>query len=234
MVFSSFVFVYLFLPLFLGAYFVTPRRGRNLTLALASYVFYGWWDWRFLGLIVLSSLVDHQVGLALGRTTDPRARRRWLGLSLAANLGMLGTFKYYDFFVTSLAGALAPMGIHLHPFTLDWVLPVGISFYTFQTLSYTIDVYRRDLEPTRDMLAFFAYVAFFPQLVAGPIERATNLLPQFLSPRRFDPARAVDGLRQMLWGLFKKVVIADNCARVVDDIFSRSDTLPGPVLVLGA
>ncbi|MCB9170770.1 MAG: MBOAT family protein [Flavobacteriales bacterium] len=234
MLFNSHTFA-LFLPVVFALYWwvFRDRRGRNVLLLISSYVFYGWWDWRFLGLIALSSLLDFSVGLALERTERKRTRRQLLTLSLVGNLGMLGVFKYYDFFAASLTEALATFGIVLHPFTLGLVLPVGISFYTFQTLSYTIDVYRRDMRAERDLVAFFAFVSFFPQLVAGPIERARELLPQFKVDHRFDPAAAADGLRQMLWGLFKKIVIADNCARLVDATYAHPGQTPGPVLALG-
>ncbi|RMH22291.1 MAG: MBOAT family protein [Acidobacteria bacterium] len=236
MLFNSFAFA-LFLPAVYVLYWSLqgrPLRLQNLLLLVASYVFYGWWDWRFLGLIVLSSATDYLVGLGLAHGDGPRRRRLLLGLSLAVNLGMLGYFKYEGFFVDSLVAALGAAGIELDVRPLRIVLPVGISFYTFQTLSYTFDVYRRRIEPTRDALAFFAYVSFFPQLVAGPIERARHLLPQFLRPRSFDLERAKDGLRQMLWGLFKKIVIADNLAPLVDEIFRTHPQQTAPALLLGA
>ena len=203
---------------------------------VASYVFYGWWDWRFLILIFASSLVDFVVGLSLGKVTDNKvtARKVLLGVSLVANLGLLGVFKYYNFFIESLSEAVTLFGQQLDIATLSWVLPVGISFYTFQTLSYSIDVYRKKIQPVHDPVAFFAYVSFFPQLVAGPIERASHLVPQFMKPRVFSYNHASDGLRQILWGLFKKMVIADNCAVLVNQIFDTPESYPGSILVLGA
>jgi len=201
------------------------RRAQNALLLCASYVFYGWWDWRFLSLIVLSSLVDFVVSRRMSSSRGA-TRRALLMASIATNLGLLGVFKYYDFFVQSLAEAAHSLGVSFDLSTLGLILPVGISFYTFQTLSYSIDVYRRRLEPTDDALAFFAYVSFFPQLVAGPIERAKNLLPQFLADRKLDEGAARDGLRQMLWGLFKKVVVADSCAPLVDEAFSHPEGSP--------
>jgi D-alanyl-lipoteichoic acid acyltransferase DltB (MBOAT superfamily) len=236
MLFNSLEFA-LFLPLvFLLHWFVAGKRvwSQNLLILAASYVFYGWWDWRFLSLIVLSSTVDYLVGLGFLKFEGARARRALLLTSIAINLGILGTFKYFNFFVENFIAAFASVGIDLHPVTLNVLLPVGISFYTFQTLSYSIDCYRRKMTPTRNLLAFFTFVAFFPQLVAGPIERATRLLPQFFEKRRFDRHQAVDGLRQMLWGLFKKIVIADSCAVYVDQIFGNHYGWSGEMLLLGA
>jgi alginate O-acetyltransferase complex protein AlgI len=235
MLFNSFVFG-VFLPIVYAAYWSmhrAPLRYQNLLLVAASYLFYGWWDYRFLALIIISSIVDYAVGMALAQTSTTRTRRALLGLSIVTNLGILGFFKYYNFFIDSFSGLLHSVGLQANPHTLMIVLPVGISFYTFQTLSYTIDVYRRDIDSTEDVVAFFAYVSFFPQLVAGPIERARYLLPQFEKPRTFETAIAKDGLRQMLWGFFKKVIIADNLAAHVDGVFRGSDTGDGLTLVIG-
>ncbi|MEZ5194840.1 MAG: MBOAT family O-acyltransferase [Bacteroidales bacterium] len=207
---------------------------QNIFLLVASYVFYGWWDWRFLSLIVVSSFVDYFVANKIDTTSNVKTRKIYLTVSILVNIGFLGFFKYFNFFVDSFVEAFANVGITMHARTLNIILPVGISFYTFQTLSYTIDVYRKKLAPTRDFIAFFTFVAFFPQLVAGPIERAINLLPQFYEKRKFDIAKATDGMKQILWGLFKKVIIADYCAGYVDEIFSNYDTLPGSTLLLGA
>lgn len=235
MLFNSLTFA-AYLPIVFAGYWLlsTRLRAQNAFVLVASYVFYGWWDWRFLGLIVLSSLTDFVVGRRLAATEAPGARKGWLTVSLAVNLGLLGTFKYFDFFAASLVAALSSVGLDASWTTLSLVLPVGISFYTFQTLSYTIDVYRRRLEPTDDLVAFLAFVSFFPQLVAGPIERAGNLLPQFLTRRHFDERLAVDGLRQALWGLFKKVAVADTCGIVVDDIFQNYGSYSTLTLALGA
>ena len=227
MLFHSNVFLK-FLAAFLLAYLICRRdvRRRNRLIVAASYLFYGWWDYRFLGLIVLSSLVDYGIGLRLAAVEAPGRRRRLLGLSLLVNLGILGLFKYYDFFVASLAGLLP-----VDPGLLRLTLPVGISFYTFQTISYTFDVYRREITPTRDLVAFLAYVAFFPQLVAGPIERARRLLPQFLQPTPPVDGEAIQAaLWLVLWGMFKKVVVADNLAPLVDIAYGAS--APGALLVL--
>lgn len=236
MLFNSLDFA-VFLPVVFGLYwFVTAKnlRLQNLLIVAASYTFYGWWDWRFLSLIVFSTAVDYLVGRGLARYETPRPRRILLWVSVIVNLGFLGFFKYYNFFLDNFVTAFTFFGMPISPSSLNVILPVGISFYTFQTLSYTIDVYRGRLEPTRDLISFAAFVSFFPQLVAGPIERATQLLPQIKSKRVFDPEQAVDGLRQILWGLFKKVVVADSCAVFANQIFNNSAELNGSTLALGA
>jgi alginate O-acetyltransferase complex protein AlgI len=236
LLFNSIAFL-LFLPIvFTGYWFVVRKsmRAQNLLLLAASYVFYGWWDWRFLSLIIVSSAVDYAVGIGLEKAERTSVRRTLLTLSLTVNLGLLGFFKYFDFFVDSLREALLASGISIGTSSLHIVLPVGISFYTFQTLSYSIDVYRRKVPTCRDPLSFFAYVSFFPQLVAGPIERARALLPQFTNPRKFEYDAACDGMRQILWGFLKKVVIADNVAVHVQRIFSDPGSFGGPELFLGA
>jgi D-alanyl-lipoteichoic acid acyltransferase DltB (MBOAT superfamily) len=226
----------IFLPLvFVLYWFVfTGLRTQNFLLLVVSYVFYGWWDWRFLSLIAFSSVVDFLVAQGMGSTDDKGRKNLLLGVSLVVNLGMLGFFKYCNFFIDSFIDLFGLFGIGLEARSLGVILPVGISFYTFQTLSYTIDVYRGDLKPARDWVSFFAYVSFFPQLVAGPIERATQLLPQFYQKRTFDYRQSLDGLGQICWGLFKKVVIADNCAPLVNDIFDHYQSLPATTLMLGA
>jgi alginate O-acetyltransferase complex protein AlgI len=227
----------LFLPLVLLVYLVLRRvglRAQNAWLLIASYVFYGWWDWRFLGLLFGTTLNDYLVGLGLERTEEPKRRRALILLSIGVNLGVLGFFKYYNFFVSSFIGAFAGIGVRLEAPTLRVILPVGISFYTFQALTYTIAVYRRDMRATRDPIGFFAYVAFFPQLVAGPIERARHLLPQFFTPRVIEPEAFASGLRQMLWGFFCKLVVADNCATVVNGIFNHKTPLSGSLVLLGS
>lgn len=236
MLFNSLDFA-IFLPIVFFLYwFVTKHnlRLQNALIVLASYVFYGWWDWRFLSLIIFSTLVDFWVGKQLGKTDEARKRKTLLWVSILVNLGFLGFFKYYNFFAENFVAAFTFFGAEIQPNTLNIILPVGISFYTFQTMSYTIDVYRKNLKPTNDFVAFSAFVSFFPQLVAGPIERATNLLPQFYLKRKFDYAQAVDGMRQILWGLFKKVVIADNCAVYANEIFNNSADYNGSTLLLGA
>ena len=230
MLFNSFEFM-LFLPIvFLLYWFVfKPRRLQNLFLVVASYVFYGWWDWRFLLLIALTSACSYASGLLLEHYEGRRKAQKIVSASnIVLNLLILGVFKYYNFFVESLESLFASLfNYHLDWITINVILPVGISFYTFQALSYTIDVYQKKLPATHDIVEFFAYISFFPQLVAGPIERATNLLPQFQKERQFDYAKAVDGCRQMLWGFFKKLVIADNCAYAVNEYWNSYPYLPG-------
>ena len=230
MLFNSIEYL-IYLPIvFLLYWLVFGKRLRlqNLFVVVVSYLFYGWWDYRFLALIALTSFCSWLSGIGI---EEVRARAgkipRWFDKGIVVanvifNLLILSFFKYYDFFVDSLVDAFSYIGISLHISTLSLLLPVGISFYTFQALSYTIDVYRGKLPVTRDIVSFFAFVSFFPQLVAGPIERATNLLIQFERPRSFEYNDAVDGIRQMMWGFFKKILIADNCALVVDDIFGIS------------
>ncbi len=235
MLFNSLTF-FLFLPISFLLYWALQRAGlkwQNLFLLIASYVFYGWWDWRFLSLIFFSSVVDFLVGAALHRSSVERTRKILLFVSLGVNLGLLGFFKYFNFFIDSFADLLTLLGLQVNPWTLQVILPVGISFYTFQTLSYSIDIYRRKIEPTHDPVAFFAFVSFFPQLVAGPIERASNLLPQFTKKRSFDFDAARDGSRQILWGFLKKVVVADNIAPHVDTIFSNHQAYDGVTLFIG-
>lgn len=236
MLFNSLEFA-IFLPIVFALYwFVVQKslRVQNTFIVFVSYIFYGWWDWRFLSLIVFSSFVDFIIGQKMEAATEGKTRKNLLRASLAVNLGLLGVFKYYDFFVSEFVAAFSNLGIALHPMTLQIILPVGISFYTFQTLSYTIDVYRKKLPAVRDWTVFFAYVSFFPQLIAGPIERATQLIPQFQKKRIFDYHQSKDGMRQILWGLFKKMVIADNCAPIVDNIFQNYETLGTGGLALGA
>jgi len=207
---------------------------QNLLIAIASYIFYGMWDWRFLFLILFSTIVDYTMGILIERENQQAKRKLFLWVSILVNLGFLGYFKYSNFFIENFVGAFKFFGQDLDFRGLDIVLPVGISFYTFQTLSYTIDVYREKLKPTKDFIAFTAFVSFFPQLVAGPIERATHLLPQFYLRRKFDTHQAKDGLYLIIWGLFKKIVIADNCAQYANDIFNNYKDYSSGTLVLGA
>ncbi len=236
MLFNSIDFA-IFLPIvFLFYWFVINKnlQLQNFLIVAASYLFYGWWDWRFLSLILFSTIVDYTVGQKLEGEVDQSKRKVLLWTSIIVNLGFLGFFKYYNFFLDNFITAFSFFGTEIKANSLNIILPVGISFYTFQTLSYTIDVYKRKLEPTKDFIAFSAFVSFFPQLVSGPIERATHLLPQFYKKRTFNYSKAVDGMRQILWGLFKKIVIADNCAEYANMIFNNSADYSGSTLVLGA
>ena len=237
MLFNSIEFV-LFFPIVLILYWGIINRVsinlRNLFLLSASYLFYGWWDYRFLGLIVLSSTGDFLFGKYIFHSKTQQLRRLLLIVSVCLNLSVLFFFKYYGFFATQLTDLFQQLGYTVHSSTLKIILPVGISFYTFQSLSYTIDIYRRHLEPTKDPVAFFAFISFFPQLVAGPIERAKHLLPQFNSLKKFDYAIAANGFRQLLWGFFTKIAVADSIAPITDSIFANYETLGAGTLVLGA
>ena len=240
MLFNSLQFA-LFLPIvFLLYWFVFDRfisksehqlRLQNAFVVVASYVFYGWWDWKFLLLIAFTSFCSWGSGLLIGKAKSKKEAKTWTTLNIVLNLSILALFKYYDFFVAEFVQLFH---VSSERFLLKVMLPVGISFYTFQALSYSIDVYRGEIEPTKDIVAFFAFISFFPQLVAGPIERATNLLPQFLKKREFDYDTAVDGMRQILWGLFKKIVVADNCAMYVDQVFPDYMNQTGSTLLLAA
>jgi alginate O-acetyltransferase complex protein AlgI len=235
MLFNSLDFA-VFLPIVFLLYWSLHSRlsAQNLLILISSYIFYGWWDWRFLLLILFSSIVDYSVGFWMSKTEIDINRKFLLWISITINLGLLGFFKYFNFFIDNFVQAFSFFGVPLHPNTLNIILPVGISFYTFQTLSYTIDVYKGKLEPANNFVSFAAFVSFFPQLVAGPIERAKNLLPQFYTKCVFNYNQAVDGLRQILWGLFKKMVIADNCAVYANIIFNNSEDYSGSTLALGA
>lgn len=211
-----------------------PIKWQNLLVVVASYVFYGWWDWRFLFLIVLTTLCSFISGLLIEQYEGERNKQKWISAAnIVLNLAILALFKYYNFFAENLQVLFNGFGIHLDWPTLNIILPVGISFYTFQALSYSIDVYRKKINATRDVVAFFAFISFFPQLVAGPIERATNLLPQFLKPRTFNESKAVDGLRQILWGFFKKVVVADTCASTLMYVWEDYQHMSGISLFFG-
>ncbi|MFY0643034.1 MAG: MBOAT family protein [Bacteroidia bacterium] len=236
MLFNSIDFA-VFLPIvFILYWFVVSKnlRLQNILILISSYIFYGWWDYRFLSLIVISTIVDYFVGVELAKSHSKTRRKILLWTSIGVNLGILGFFKYFNFFLENFNQAFSFLGASIDSPALNIVLPVGISFYTFQTLSYSIDVYRGKLKPTRNLLEFASFVAFFPQLVAGPIERATNLLPQFNKKRKFEYKQAMDGVNQIIWGLFKKVVVADNCAKMVNEIFANYHDLNGSTLVLGA
>jgi alginate O-acetyltransferase complex protein AlgI len=228
MLFNTYQFAYFFAVLF-PTYWLLRRwtRLQNLLLLGAGYYFYACWSRKFLSLLVLSTAMDYACGLWVDRAEEPRRRKAIVALSMALNLGMLGTFKYFNFFAESLQTALAHLGVAVPLTHLNVVLPIGISFYTFQSMSYVIDVYRRDLKPTRNFIQFATFVSFFPHLVAGPIMRPTSLLPQVASPRRWDLQRFYDGSYLIFWGLVKKVVVADNLAPIADDLFGRWQTLDG-------
>lgn len=236
MLFNSINFA-IFLPIvFLLYWFVTNKnlRLQNVLLLVASYFFYACWDWRFLFLLMFSTLLDYYTGLKMQEAENQKGKRFWFWLSIILNLGFLGVFKYYNFFAESFAEAISHFGIQVNPWTLSVILPVGISFYTFHGLSYVIDIYKDRIKAERNFVEYAVFVSFFPLLVAGPIERATHLLPQIKRKRTFDYTKAVDGLRQILWGLFKKIVIADNCAEFANQIFNNYTDLSGSTLVLGA
>lgn len=240
MLFNSFEY-FLFLPIvfllywFVFDYALSKCRHQlllqNVFVVVASYIFYGWWDWRFLILIAITTLLSFLNGIGIEKVPTQRGKKAVMIANIVVNLGILGIYKYYDFFAREFAELF---GIESDFLLLHLILPVGISFYTFQALSYSIDVYRKQIEPTHDIVAFTAFLSFFPQLVAGPIERATNLLPQFQKKRTFDYATAVDGMRQILWGLFKKIVVADNCATYVDTVFADISNQSGSTLLLAA
>jgi alginate O-acetyltransferase complex protein AlgI len=234
LLFNSFVFVGFFVAVY-SAYILLRRHHRlqNRLLLAASYVFYGYWDWRFLSLLLVSTGLDFWVGRRLFASEDPQRRKFLLGLSITGNLGMLGFFKYFNFFADSFADVLRTFGMAPDFFTLDIILPVGISFYTFQTISYSFDIYRGKLRPTPDFLDLALFVSFFPQLVAGPIERAANLLPQVERPRRITPEQVNAGVFLILWGYFQKVVVADNAALLANEIFNDYTSFSGLDLWIG-
>jgi alginate O-acetyltransferase complex protein AlgI len=233
MSFASLVF-FLFLPVVFCVHWLVPhRKWQNSVLLVASYIFYGWWDWRFCFLMIGSSLLDYWAGILLDGESAQRRRKTILIAALSANLVILGFFKYYNFFSDSLTTALGMAGVPISAWTLKIILPVGISFYTFQTMSYTLDIYLRRFEPMRNVVDYLTFVSFFPQLVAGPIERATNLLPQFYKARSFSLEEAREGCRFILWGLAKKLVVADNLAPIVNSAFSAHESVSGAALFLG-
>lgn len=224
MLFNSIEFFVFFILVFIIYWLLNKKlKAQNLLLLFASYVFYGWWDWRFLSLIILSSVIDYFAGIRIHASPNQHTRKSWLFISIIANLGLLSLFKYYNFFAESFSDLMNVFGWQPNDLTLNLILPVGISFYTFQTLSYTIDIYRREFKPTKDAIAFFTYIAFFPQLVAGPIERAVNLLPQIERPREFKKEWFSAGIIQILIGLFRKIVIADTLGVYVDSIYGNLD-----------
>ncbi len=236
MLFNSLGFA-IFLPIvFILYWFVTNKNLtlQNSLLLLSSYFFYACWDWRFMFLLLFSTLLDYYTGIKISAAFKKREKKYWLWLSIIINLGFLGIFKYYNFFISSFSDTLSFFGIQTRPYILNVILPVGISFYTFHGLSYVIDLYYNRIKPEKNFVDYAVFVSFFPLLVAGPIERASHLLPQIKKNRTFDYANAVDGLKQILWGLFKKIVIADQCAQYANLIFNNADHYPGSTLLLGA
>ncbi|HSZ71698.1 MAG TPA: MBOAT family O-acyltransferase, partial [Cytophagaceae bacterium] len=234
MLFNSFTFLVFFSLVFLAYWSLSGQfKGQNVFLLLASCFFYGWWDARFLVLMGLSSLFGFVSGYLIEREIDPGRRKFFLSLSIITNLIFLGFFKYYNFFITSFSELLTVAGFRQDSLTLYIILPVGISFYTFHNISYAIDVYRKELQATRDVISYFAFISFFPQLIAGPIMKAKEFLPQFYTKRIFNEQKAVEGLRFILWGYFKKIVIADGCGILADAIFGSYTTQPSSVLLLG-
>jgi alginate O-acetyltransferase complex protein AlgI len=236
MLFNSIEFI-IFLPLVFVLYWIIPTnrfRLQNLLLLISSYLFYGFWDYRFLFLLMFSTFLDYYTGLKMYSSKSSLQKKVWFWLSISINLGFLGFFKYYNFFIESFVDAASNFGFHSNIWSLKIILPVGISFYTFHGMSYVIDIYKERIKPTTDFIDYAVFVGFFPLLVAGPIERATHLLPQIQKKRAFNSIMATDGMRQALWGLFKKIVIADNCATNVNQIFSDADHLTGSTLAIGA
>lgn len=236
MLFNSLNFA-IFLPIVFILYWFIMNRSyklQNILLLVSSYFFYACWDWRFLFLLIFSTVLDYYTGLRMSDAQNQKSKNFWFWLSITVNLGFLGVFKYYNFFVTSFAEAISNFGFQINPWTLKVILPVGISFYTFHGLSYVIDIYKDRIKAEKDFVDYSVFVSFFPLLVAGPIERATHLLPQIQKKRTFNYDNAVDGLKQILWGLFKKVVIADNCAKFANIIFDNYTNYSGSTLVLGA
>ena len=236
MLFNSIEFCF-FLPIVFILYwfcFQKKLKAQNLLILVASYFFYSCWDWRFLFLLIFSTSLDYYTAIKVEAAESHSKRKFWFWLSIIVNLGFLGVFKYYDFFASSFADALTLLGFSVNPWLLQIVLPVGISFYTFHGLSYVIDVYNNKITAERNFVEYAVFVSFFPLLVAGPIERATHLLPQIKVARSFDYSRAFEGMRQILWGLFKKVVIADNCAEYANIVFNGSENFSGSTMLLGA
>src|SRR5262245_57123556 len=232
MVFNSLHFVWFFIVVY-AAYRVLPHRAQNWLLLVASYYFYASWDWRFLGLLIASTLVDYSCGLAMARATEQRRRRALLCLSIGFNLTLLGFFKYFNFFADNLHVLFGALGWQLDFVTVRVLLPIGISFYTFVTMSYVIDVYRREIPATRDLVDFAVFVAYFPHLVAGPILRASKLLPQIDAPRRITREQLRDGAWLILWGYFQKVFVADNLSGLANAVFDPGTTHSGINVLLG-
>jgi len=236
MLFNSLHFA-LFLPIvFVLYWFFTAKKLRyqNSLLLISSYFFYACWDWRFMFLLVFSTLLDYYTGLKMEHSQNNTHKKRWFWLSVIINLGFLGVFKYFNFFAASFTDLLSGFGLNVHPLTLNIILPVGISFYTFHGLSYVIDIYKNRIKAEKNFVDYAVFVSFFPLLVAGPIERATHLLPQIKKRRAFNYDKAIEGIYQIIWGLFKKIVIADSCAQYTNAIFAHYDSMNSLSLLMGA
>ena len=235
MVFNSLPFTVFFLVFFVLYWLVFQRnlKAQNLLILTGSYFFYAWWDWRFLSLLIGVSVLNYLLGIYIPKAGSDAKRRLLLYIGLIQGIGGLVFFKYFNFFITSFVDAFQTININLDYHTLKIILPLGISFYTFRTMSYLLDVNKGKIEPTTDWIVFFSYVSFFPSLISGPIDRGTLLIPQLEKRREFKYDQAVDGFRQILWGLFKKIVVADNCAIYTNQVFDNFDTMPASSLVLG-
>jgi D-alanyl-lipoteichoic acid acyltransferase DltB (MBOAT superfamily) len=236
MIFNSIEFA-IFLPIVFFLYWFWANKNlkyQNILLLVSSYFFYACWDWRFLFLLIFSTFLDYYTGIKMCDAKKSNEKKFWFWLSISVNVGFLGVFKYYNFFSESFADLVSGFGLQINPWTLNVILPVGISFYTFHGLSYVIDIYKNRISAEKNLIDYSVFVSFFPLLVAGPIERATHLLPQIQKKRNFNYQMSVDGLRQILWGLFKKIVIADSCAEFANIIFNNSESYSGSTLVLGA
>lgn len=236
MLFNSLNFA-LFLPIVFVLYWFIANKNlkiQNLLLLVSSYFFYAFWDWRFLFLLIFSTLLDYFTGLKMSQTQNSKTKKTWFWISILVNLGFLGVFKYYNFFVASFATAISNFGLQVNPWTLKVILPVGISFYTFHGLSYVIDIYKDRIKAEKNFIDYSVFVSFFPLLVAGPIERATHLLPQIKKKRVFNSDQAIDGIYQIIWGLFKKIVIADSCAQYANEIFANYESMNSLSLFMGA
>lgn len=236
MLFNSIGFAFFLVLVFILYWFFTNKnlKSQNLLLLASSYFFYSCWDWRFLFLLIFSTLLDYYSGIQIEKSTSDKQRKFWFWISISINLGFLGVFKYFNFFAESFQELLSITGFQANIWSLNVILPIGISFYTFHGLSYVIDIYKKRIDPEKKIIDYALFVSYFPLLVAGPIERATHLLPQIKKKRNFNYSQAVDGLRQILWGLFKKIVIADNCAEYANLIFNNSSEYSGSTLIMGA
>ena len=236
MIFNSFNFLFFLPVVFLLYWFVAKKNSKfqNIILLVSSYFFYACWDYRFLFLLIFSTLLDYITGIKMADAKSITQKKFWFWLSIGINLGFLGVFKYYNFFATSFAELLSGFGLTSNFWSINVILPVGISFYTFHGLSYVIDIYNDKIKPEKDIVDYSVFVSFFPLLVAGPIERATHLLPQIQRERTFNYQKAVDGLRQILWGLFMKIVVADNCAIIVNEVFKNQENYNASSLVIAA